>query len=154
MAVHAHSMTAAVDPKIVWERWTDVEHWPADNPSYEKARLNGPLAKGALGWVKSKKRRKWSFRIVEVDRQAMRFVIDTRRPLATVTVRHELGRPEVAVQPDVTGSPVEVDEDARVLTHTVTVTGPLAALWDRATGRGLAAAQPAVLANIVAAATE
>ena len=28
MIVHEHTLTARVDPSVVWDRWTQVEHWP------------------------------------------------------------------------------------------------------------------------------
>lgn len=154
MGVHAHSVTAAVDPKIVWERWTDTDNWPLDDPACEKAQLNGPLAKGALGWTKPRgSRRKVSFRIVEVDRQKMRFTVESRLPLGTLTFEHLLDRPEVEPMPDglVGEDPAELDPDLRVLTHRVTIKGPLAKLWDRIVGRPIADGLPTVLDNIVAA---
>lgn len=146
MGVHSHSVTAAVDPRVVWDRWTDVEHWPVDDPDCEKAQLNGPLAKGALGWTKPRGGRRVSFRIAEVDRRALRFALESKLPLGVLLFDHTLERPEVT---DPAG---EDDPDVWVLTHTVTITGPLAKVWDRLIGRRIAQGLPVVMGNIVRAA--
>ena len=91
-----------------------------------------------------------TYRIVEVDRSALRFVTETKLPLATVTYERELARPEVVS--DAEGS-ADVDPDARVLTHRITIKGPLAKVWDRIIGRPMAAELPKVLDNIIAAAS-
>ena len=39
MGVHSHSVTAAVDPAVVWERWTEVENWPVDDPDIVKVSI-------------------------------------------------------------------------------------------------------------------
>ena len=150
MGVHSRSVTAAVDPAAVWERWTDVEHWPVDDPDLIKARLNGPLAKGATGWIQPRGGFKTPFKLVEVDRGAMRFVLETRLPLAQLTFEHTLERP--ADDPDLHEPLAEVEPDARVLTHTATITGPFAKLWDRIVGRSFLKGLPTVLTNIVRAA--
>lgn len=154
MAERSYSVTARVDPTIVWERWTNVELWPADDPDLEKAVLNGPLAKGALGWVKRRNRRKATFRITEVDRSNMVFTIEGRRPWATLTLEHTLTRPEPAAGggPDDAGVG-GVDPDARVLTHRLTITGLMARLWDRVLGRAIGDGLPTVAQNIVRAAS-
>ena len=113
MGVHAQSATATVDPSIVWERWTEPEYWPQDDPSILRAKRNGPLAKGAVGVLRWKKGGRSTYRIVEVDRSALRFVTETKLPLATVTYERELARPEVVS--DAEGA-VDVDpKDVRML---------------------------------------
>ena len=151
MGVHAQSVTATVDPSLVWERWTEPEFWPQDDASILRAKRNGPLAKGAVGVVRWKKGGRSTYRIVEVDRSALRFVTETKLPLATATCARELTRPEVEGS-DAEGA-VDVDPDARVLTHRLTIKGPLAKVWDRFIGRPMAAELPKVLDNIIAAAS-
>ena len=151
MGVHAQSVTATVDPSIVWERWTEPEYWPQDDPSILRAKRNGPLAKGAVGVLRWKKGGRSTYRIVEVDRSALRFVTEIKLPLATATCARELTRPEVEGS-DAEGA-VDVDPDARVLTHRITIKGPLAKVWDRFIGRPMAAELPKVLDNIIAAAS-
>lgn len=150
MGVHSRSITAAVDPKEVWRRWTDVENWPAGDPRVIKARLNGPLTKGAIGWIQPKYGLKTPFKLVEVDRQKMRFTLETKLPLAVLDLAHSLDRPEHRENEH---EPLAVlDPDAWVLTHTLTITGPLARLWDRILGRSFAKGLPTVLDTIVRAA--
>lgn len=141
MGVHSHSVTAELDPSVVWARWTDVEGWPTDDPGVTRARLNGPLARGAVGMVERAGGPKLSFRIVEVDRQRLRFVNESRPLLVTIRSERTLTRPEDAADPN-----------AWVLTHRVTITGPLAKVWDRLVGRPIAEQLPTVLDNIAAAA--
>lgn len=142
MGVHAHSVTGKLDPAIVWERWTDPGHWSNDDPRIARAALNGPVAKGAGGIVRPKKGLPWAFHIAEEDRQQMRFTIESKLPLAVLALEYELTRPDESADPDI-----------RELTHRVTITGPLARLWDRLFGRTIARGLPTVLDNIVAAAS-
>lgn len=139
MGVHEHSMTAAVDPAVVWERWTDPEHWASDNPWIARAKLNGPVAKGATGLVRLTSKRRWPFTITEADRQKMRFVTESKLPLATMRLEYTLDRHDE-------------HPDERVLTHRVVLTGPLAKLYDRIFGRRLAEVVEAQVSNIAAAA--
>ena len=150
MGVHSRSITAAVDPKVVWQRWANVENWPADDPDLAKARLNGPLVKGAIGWLQPKGGLKTQFKLVEVDRQKNRFSLETKLPLAVLTFEHSLHRPEHRA--DEHEALAELDPGAWVLTHSLTITGPLARLWDRIVGRSFTKGLPTVLANIVRAA--
>lgn len=156
MGVFTHSVTAAVDPTVVWEHWTDVEHWVVDDPAITRARLNGPVAKGATGVVRRNGRRV-SFRLALVDRQKLRFALESRFPMMVLRLDYALERPEEGVdgaEVEVGGeADREVDPALRVLSHTVTTRGPLAKVWDRLLIKKFAADQPAVMANIVAAAT-
>lgn len=139
MGVHEHTVRASVDPKVVWERWTNTDLWPSDDPAVAKAKLNGPVAKGALGMVRWNGR-KATFRIVEVDRQKMRFGIEAKALLATLRVDHLLDQ-------------VEGEGELREFTHRLTITGPLARLWDRLVGRRIADGMPTVMGNIVGVAS-
>ena len=150
MGVHSHSVTAAVDPAVVWERWTEVENWPVDDPDIVKAKLNGPLAKGALGMIQPRGGFRTPFTIVEVDRRKLRFTLETKLPLAVMRFEHALDRP--ADDPHEHEPLAEMDPDAWVLTHTLTITGPFAKLWDRIVGRSFLKGLPTVLTNIVRAA--
>ncbi|MDO5535127.1 MAG: hypothetical protein Q4F65_10805 [Propionibacteriaceae bacterium] len=150
MGVHSHSITAAVDPSVVWARWTDVENWPLDDPDISKAQLNGPVAKGAIGFIVPRGGFRTPFKLVEVDRQNLRFSLETKLPLAVSLFEHTLTRP--VDDPDLHESDAELDPDAWVLTHTLTISGPLSRLWDRIVGRSFTRGLPTVLNNIVTAA--
>ena len=131
------SLTAHVDPAAVWARWTDFDLWPVDDPALAKARLNGPLAQGSIGWVRLRPIGKVQVRIVRVDPQT--HVLDVQSPLPQAIVHYDR-----ALTP--------AHDGAWTLTHTVRVTGPLARVWDVLVGRPLADRQPAVLARIAEAA--
>lgn len=150
MGVHSHTVEAEVDPSIVWERWTNVDLWPADDPSLEKAQLNGPRAKGALGWVKPKGGRQITFRIAEIDRKKLRFRTESKLLLATMCLEHAMDRP-MDDEPDALQPRLPADPNAWVITHRVVIRGPFAALWDRLVGRAIADGLPTVVGNIVAA---
>lgn len=133
----ASSLTAHVDPAVVWERWTDLGLWSTDDPAVAKARLNGPLAQGAIGWVRLRPVGKAQVRIAHIDAQARVLDLETPLPQAVLHYGHTL-------EP--------ADDGAWTLTHTVRFTGPLARVWDALVGRSLGERQPAVLAAIAAAA--
>lgn len=132
------SLTARVDPAVVWERWTDLGLWPVDDPALAKARLNGPLAQGSIGWVRLRPVGKVQVRIAHIDPQGHAFDLETPLPQAVLHYGHRL---------------TPAGDDGWTLTHTVGFTGPLARLWDALVGRPLAERQPAVLAAIADAAS-
>ncbi|MFV0407419.1 MAG: hypothetical protein ACK5LN_11485 [Propioniciclava sp.] len=131
-------MTAVVDPQVVWERWTNIEKWPADTPTIVRAQLNGPVAQGAVGWMKPRRGPRASFRIVEVNRMAGHFEIEAKLLLGRITIERFLNRSESG--PD----------GAWMLTHRVVFSGPMARIWNRVIGRNLTRIVPEVLARIAA----
>lgn len=154
MGVHEHTLTAEVDPSVVWERWTNPELWATDDPGVTKAKLNGPLAKGALGWVQPTKGPRTAFRIVEVNRQKLRFATERKLLLATLRLEHEMTRPpaDADASGDEAESDAVVDPNAWQITHRITISGPLTPLWERLVGRGMRADLPFVIANVAAVA--
>lgn len=142
MRTRSHSVTAEVDPSVVWEHWTNVEHWVADTPGVRVAKLNGPLAKGAIGWFQPERGPKASFRIVEVDRAKRRFVWESNLFGAKLQYVRSMERP----------SDKGADPNAWTLTHRIEIRGMLARMWDRLYGRHMAEQWPAVMARIVEAA--
>ena len=152
MSERSHSVTAAVDHRVVWEHWTNTDHWPADNPLVAKAQINGPLAKGAVGIVYPVGGRRQGFRIIEADQQNHRFTIRFALLLAYLTVEFSLERPEPA-DADAEASDAETASPHDwVLTHKLIIKGPAAPLWDRLRGRAIAESFPGALAAIVDAA--
>lgn len=155
MSKRSHSVTAAVDHRVVWEHWTNTDHWPADNPLVAKAQINGPLAKGAVGIVYPEGGRRQGFRIVEADQQNHRFTIRFRLLLAFLTVEFRLDRPEPsdADAPDADAPDAEAPSPHTwVLTHALLFKGPAARLWDRLRGGAIAESFPGAMAAIVDAA--
>jgi len=141
-AEHEHTVTAVVDRAAVWSLWTDVAGWPRLDPGVRKARLHGPVARGALGWVQPVKGPRWVFRIAEADPGAGRFVVEAALLLATLTVEREITRAD----PDASAP------HAWRLAHRVRIRGPLAGLWDRALGRPIAEGFVPAAERVVAAA--
>ncbi len=176
MSERSHSVTAAVDHRLVWERWTNTDHWPTDHPFVARAQINGPLAKGAGGIVFPPRGRRQGFRIMEADQQRHRFAVRFALLLAYLTLEYSLERPQPSASasdpaPDeddelrADGSPDEdasdedgpatepdadtLSPDAWVITHKVVIKGPAARLWDRLRGRAIAASFPDAIATIV-----
>ena len=142
MIVHEYSMTAAVDPQVVWDRWTRIDSWPVDTPNIVRARLNGPVAQGAVGWVKPRRGPRMAFSITDADRTAGHFEIEAKPFLGRLVVERTLERDGL-------------DGDGQQLwelTHRVTFSGPLARLWNRIIGRNLDATLPGVVSNVAAVA--
>ncbi|MFV0451971.1 MAG: hypothetical protein ACK5LS_06970 [Propioniciclava sp.] len=142
MIVHEAVDTAALDPQIVWDRWTRIECWPVDSPNIARARLNGPVAQGALGWIKPTRGPRVSFRIADADRMAGHFAIEAKMFLGTLIIERELERAEVNA----------AGQQEWTLTHRVTFRGLLARVWNRVVGRDLSSTLPGVLANVMAVA--
>lgn len=154
MSVRSHSVTASVDPAVVWDHFTNAEHWALDNPYVAKAQLNGPVAKGAGGIVSPVGGRRQGFRVVDVE-QNRRFTIRFALLLAYLTVEFTLTRPDHAAnEPDADGDAEDAaaDSDTWVLTQSLSFRGPGARLWNRLRGRAIADSFPVALKAIADAA--
>lgn len=136
--VREYSRVDAVDPVVVWEHWTEPEHWPHDDPDIAAARINGPLAVGCLGWIRPVTGPRQTFKIVLVDVRGRRFQLRVRLPGARLRLEREL---------------THGDNGLATVTHRVRLTGPLAPVWDAVLGRRLAAGMETAVGNIVAAAS-
>lgn len=145
MIVHEHTVEAEVDPAVVWERWTQVDHWPVDDPAVQSATLNGPIAQGAVGWVKLASGPRSSFRIAEVDRVRGRFTVESKLPLCTLRLEHEMERPDADPAAE-----VDAHDGRRRVTHRVVLTGPLARVWNKLVGESLGRSLPVAMGNILA----
>lgn len=130
MIVHSCTFTAPVEPTTVWRHWVDVDHWPEYFPGLKTARLNGPVAVGAMGLVKPKRGGRWSFQIAEVDRSKKRFAIERKLLLATLRFSFALDRPESAT--------AVAAPDMWTATYTVQLKGALAKVHDRTNARPIA----------------
>lgn len=135
MIVHRYSLTAPVEPTAVWRHWVDVDHWPEYFPGLKTARLNGPVAVGAMGLVKPKRGGRWSFQIAEVDRSKKRFAIERKLLFATLRFSFALDRPE---EDDAAGATKPANPDLWTATYTIQVKGALAKVHDRANARLIA----------------
>jgi hypothetical protein len=123
---------SGVSAQRVWDVWADVEGWAAWQDDVEHASLEGPFATG--GRISFKPRGGPKVRIDLVDvRAPSRFVDVTRFPLARMVDTHEL---------------VETDEGLQIR-NTLRMEGPLAFVWRRLVGEGVAKSLPEQTARLV-----
>jgi hypothetical protein len=117
----AHT-TSSARSAAFFERWADVATWPEWNRDTEWVRLNGPFVTGATGSLKPKGGPTVKFL---VSRLTDTEFVDVSTLLgARLTFHH-------VVQSNSDGG-CSVDV-------TVTMSGPLAVIWKRILGKGLAA---------------
>ncbi|MGA5818040.1 SRPBCC family protein [Kitasatospora sp. NPDC094028] len=127
------SSTAA--PAAFFARWADTATWPRWSHDTAWVRLDGPFAEGATGVLKPKGGPRTRFVVTTLtDRE---FTDVSLLPGAELTFRHLV---------DVDGS------GATVVTVTASLAGPLARLWRKILGRGIATTVPRDLAGLKAAA--
>jgi Polyketide cyclase / dehydrase and lipid transport len=115
------SVTATAAPAAFFARWADMATWPEWNTDTDWVRLDGPFVKGATGVLKPKGGPKVKFvvsKLTDTD-----FVDVSLLLGAKLTFAHHIAA--VAA-----GSQVEVE---------VSLTGPLAPVWNLILGKGLKA---------------
>ena len=113
-----HSADSVATPEEIWQRYVDVEHWSDWSPGVEWSRLEGAFEAGAKGKSKPPGSPALRFRVIAVEPQAM-FATKVRFPGAGLMFEH-------AIEPLTAG--------ARI-THTATLSGPLAWLYARSVRR-------------------
>lgn len=113
-------VTSAAAPSAFFERWADVATWPEWNLDTEWVRLDGPFVEGATGALKPKGGPKVGFVVACLvpDRE---FVDVSHLVGARLTFTHR-------VTPAGGGCTVDV---------AVTMSGPLARVWNLMLGKGL-----------------
>ena len=154
MIVHTYALTAPVSPSAVWRHWVDVDQWTDHFPGLASARLNGPVAIGAVGLIKPDRGPRWSFRISAVDRVKKRFAIERKVLFGVVRLEFALERPEEAEEAEDAAAfdpPLPASPDAWSMVYTVTITGPLAVVYDRFAGRPIAKQSPDLSTSVAAA---
>jgi hypothetical protein len=112
-------ITSAAAPSAFFARWADMATWPEWNADTEWVRLDGPFVTGSTGVLKPKGGPKTKFVIAKVSDDE--FTDVSRLVGARLTFRHL-----VAVVPE--GTEVRV---------AVSLTGPLAFLWNAILGKGI-----------------
>jgi hypothetical protein len=111
MTLGTAQITSAAAPAAFFERWADMATWPEWNADTEWVRLDGPFATGSTGVLKPKGGPKTKFVISEASAERFTDVFDHRIQSA-----------------DGGGSVVQV---------TVTLSGPMAFLWNQILGKGI-----------------
>lgn len=74
-----HAEVTTASPEAVWRVVADVAHWPAWNPGYSAASLDGPPNPGTTGTVTLPNGMRRPFTLVEAQ-QAAAFVIGASGP--------------------------------------------------------------------------
>lgn len=129
-----HTVTSTASPHAIWARLADVPNWPDWDHGVDWVRLDGPLAPGTKGTLKPDGGPRTPFTVTEVD-PGRRMTDVSRLPLARLTFEHTIA---------------PTPQGGATLTHHVTITGPLKALFARLIGRDIAADLPETMGRLVA----
>lgn len=127
------TLEAGVSPASVWQKaYADAAAWPKWNAEIKRAKLDGPLTKGAKAKIVFGTGLRLRFQVVEFEEGRL-FTDESRLPGAHMGHRHL----------------VEPTESGSRLTNTIYIEGSLAPLWRRIMGpaatRTLPHAQRAVV---------
>ena len=125
--------TSTAPPTAFFARWEDMDTWPEWDTAVAWTRLDGPFAVGTTGELKPRGGPKVRFRIETLE-PGSEFTDVSTMPGATLRIRHL-----VAVD----------DEGLTRVDIEVSLDGPLAWLWGRLLGRGIARSTPEGLAHLV-----
>ncbi|BEP15290.1 hypothetical protein acdb102_36010 [Acidothermaceae bacterium B102] len=130
----AASATSSVAPAAFFARWADMSTWPEWNADTEWVRLDGPFVAGATGVLKPKGGPKVTFTLATLTDDEF---VDVSSLLgAKLTFAHHIseasGRTSVSVE--------------------VSLTGPLAPVWNLILGKGIKASLQRDLDALVAVA--
>jgi hypothetical protein len=128
-------ITSASAPAAFFARWADTATWPQWNADTEWVRLDGPFAQGATGVLKPRGGPKVRFEVAVLV-PGREFTDVSRLLGARLTFRH-------LVAQEAAGTRVDVE---------VTLTGPLAPLWNLVLGKGVKASLQDDLDRLAAAA--
>ncbi len=126
--------TSTAAPDGFFARWADMATWPEWNVDTEWVRLDGPFVEGATGSLKPRGGPKVGFVVARLV-DGREFVDVSRLLGARLTFDHQVTTRTAG------GCAIEV---------TVTLTGPLRALWRVILGRGIAATAQGDLERLVA----
>ncbi|MFI7586831.1 SRPBCC family protein [Spongisporangium articulatum] len=130
-------IVSSAPPSAFFAKWADMATWPEWNADTEWVRLDGPFVEGATGKLKPKGGPVVPFVVQKLV--AGREFVDVSTLLgARLTFDHQ-----VAVEPQGT-----------VVTVTVTLTGPLARVWNLILGKGIRTTADRDLAALAEAAAQ
>jgi len=127
----SHTEHTAGSRDDVWRLWSDVASWPTWDAGVETVALDGPFAAGTTGRLKPAGSKPVGIRLLEA-RPGEGFVDETRLPLATMRFEHSLAD----------------DGDGTLITHRVTISGPLTPLWKRVVGRDFVRELPGTVRSL------
>jgi hypothetical protein len=136
MTLAEAQITSPAEPAAFFARWADMATWPEWNTDTEWVRLDGPFTLGATGQLKPRGGPKVAFEVTGLVPE--REFTDVSKLLgARLTFRHLVDR---------------TPDGATRVTVTITLSGPLARLWNLALGKGIKASVGQDLARLAAAA--
>lgn len=122
MWTKTHSQTVKnLSAQRVWDVWTDVNQWHTWQDDVEHAHIDGPFESGKTFDFRPKGGPNIRIELTTVEKDAI-FVDVTRFPLARMIDSHEL---------------IERGDELEIRS-TVTMQGPLAFVWRKLVGEGVA----------------
>ena len=121
-------ITVNTTPERVFALYEDVTNWHQWDPDVSAASLCGPFTAGTIGRLQPTKGPETKIRIVSVERNKS-FTVQSRLPLCTMTVEHEL---------------LPVNNSTRIV-HRVSFNGPLSFLFGRVVGGQIRKGLPGTL---------
>jgi hypothetical protein len=121
-----------VSRQRVWDTWTDVDSWPVWQDDVEYAHLEGSFSEGSVISFKPKGGPKVRIELVDVQAPS-RFVDVTRFPLARMVDVHELEETALGLE----------------IRNTLRMEGPLAFVWRKLVGEGVAKSLPDQTTSLV-----
>src|SRR5438105_889007 len=136
MATHKRSLITQAKPATVWRIWSDTATWPSWNPDVVSVVLEGPFATGTTGTMVTKQT---SHPIELEDVESGRgFSLRTApMPLTQFVFRCEIA-------PSQSGG--------SIISQSLTMSGPLAAVMSPLMGGRIAESFPAILRGLSSAA--
>lgn len=137
MAAHGRTLEAKASPERVWRIWSDVGTWPEWNPDVLSIAIDGPFASGTTGQMTTKAggRHPITLRDVQPGRS---FRLETSPiPLGRFDFRCEVGSAAAG---------------AATISQSITIGGPLGAVYSAMMGPRIAAGFEPILAGLKAAA--
>lgn len=133
--IAAAQAESTAPPSYFFARWADMATWPVWNTDTEWVRLDGPFATGSTGQLKPKGGPKVRFTVSELTDRS--FVDVSRLVGARLTFEHAIDSTPAG------GSAVRV---------AISISGPLARVWNAILGKGLRSSVQADLDRLVATA--
>ena len=131
------SAEAQTTPEMVWDIWTDVEHWNQWDSGVQWCKMDGAFQTGTTGKLKPKEGPVSSLKLIEIV-PFKKFVDQANLPLTKLLFIHEL----------------TLIRDKLKITHTIRMTGPLSFLFSRLIGAKLAKDLPRSVQNLARLAEE
>jgi len=128
------SAVSSALPAAFFARWEDMDTWPEWDEAVAWTRLDGPFAVGTTGVLKPRGGPKVTF-VIETLEPGSEFTDVSSMPGAKLRIRHL----------------VSARDDGRTRVDIeVSIDGPLAWLWGKVLGRGIATSTPDALVKLVA----